>query len=267
MSHSKKALPTWEDIIFENRNKAYGAYHLRVTYHNRMAKSFLFTLCGIVGLFLLPLAINSFLSGGGNRQVQPMKDPIIFSDGFMVDVPLSKIQPLGQISETKQEPSRDDRIFKPVIDPPVTVAVPGIAGQATGQSNVSTLIAEPLAGTGQAAGPDVLPEPTAALNYAAVEEKPDFPGGIDKFYDYLRKQLKFTPAAREAGLSGRFFVSFIIDENGAISDIELLNSIGYGQDEEVARVLVRSPAWKPGVFQSKPVRTQMVLPLSFNLLQ
>jgi hypothetical protein len=92
---------------------------------------------------------------------------------------------------------------------------------------------------------------------AGIEVKPDFPGGIDKFYDFFRTNFK-TP--EEDGLKGRVYATFIVERDGALSDIKIIRDIGYGTGKEVLRVLKNSPKWTPGEQNGKKVRVQYSMP-------
>lgn len=268
MSTQEKSSRTWDDVLFENRNKAYGAYQLRVTYHQRVARSFLYTLLAIVGFFLVPVLLNKLFFSTNVPMKPKMDEHLVFSNYILPQVETPVIQQPVTGSITPQVKIPDEHIFQPVVDPPVPVVDPIIPGDPAGTPTVPLVPTGPFAGTG-GVDPAITAPPLIAETFsiAAVDVKPDFPGGLFKFYEFIKDHLRFTPGAREAGLNGRYYVTFVVNESGAISNIEMMKMIGYGQDEEVARVLAKSPSWKPGLYQSKPVRTQMVLPINFNLVQ
>lgn len=96
-------------------------------------------------------------------------------------------------------------------------------------------------------------------NTAGIEFKPDFPGGLKEFYSYIGKNFR-VPDVR--GLSGKIFVSFVIEKDGSVTDVKVLHDIGYGTKEEAIRVLENSPHWKPAEQNGQRVRVLYSLPIS-----
>ena len=94
---------------------------------------------------------------------------------------------------------------------------------------------------------------------------PSFPGGDKKLREYLENNLKYPSQAREAGIAGRAFVTFVVEKDGSITDVKLLRGIGGGCDEEALRVVKAMPLWIPGKQRNIPVRVQFNLPIKFTL--
>jgi protein TonB len=103
--------------------------------------------------------------------------------------------------------------------------------------------------------------------FQVVEEQPSFPGGMKALYKYLSESIKYPQIAREAGIDGPVYISFIVWEDGSIRNIQLERGIGGGCDEEALRVVKAMPNWIPGKQRSIPVNVQMVLPVNFKLLK
>lgn len=101
--------------------------------------------------------------------------------------------------------------------------------------------------------------------YQIVEVMPEFPGGTEKMMDYLSKNIKYPEAAKEKGISGRVFLSFVIEKDGAVSDVKVAKGIGKECDDEALRVVKAMPKWKPGLMKGKPVRVSYMLPIFFKL--
>ncbi|UQD55862.1 M56 family metallopeptidase [Flavobacterium sp. K5-23] len=98
-------------------------------------------------------------------------------------------------------------------------------------------------------------------NTAAVTEKPTFPGGMDKFYDFVAKNYK---APSSPNLKGKVYLTFIVEKDGALSEFKVLRDIGYGTGEEAVRVLKLSPKWIPGTVGNKSVRVLYSLPITIQ---
>lgn len=96
-------------------------------------------------------------------------------------------------------------------------------------------------------------------NVAGIEVKPEFPGGMDKFYTFIAENYK-TPKVEK--LAGKVYVSFVIEKDGSLTDIKVIRDIGYGTGKEAIRVLELSPKWMPGQQNGKTVRCTYALPIS-----
>lgn len=101
-------------------------------------------------------------------------------------------------------------------------------------------------------------------NTAGIEVKPEFPGGMQAFYKFIAKKYR---APRQKGLSGKVFVSFVIDKDGSVTDIRVIRDIGHGTGEEAVRVLEKCPKWTPGYQQGRPVRVLYSLPINIGSSQ
>ncbi len=102
---------------------------------------------------------------------------------------------------------------------------------------------------------------TKLYNSAGIEVKPEFKGGLNKFYEYISKNYR-TPEVQ--GLKGKLLISFIVEKDGSIADIKVLKDIGYGTAEEAIRILKNCPKWTPAEQQGKKVRCAFMLPLNIQ---
>jgi periplasmic protein TonB len=101
--------------------------------------------------------------------------------------------------------------------------------------------------------------------FTIVEDMPEFPGGEAELFKYLGKSIKYPQMAKEAGIQGVVYVTFIIGPDGTVSNVEVLRGIKGGCDEEAVRVVKSMPKWKPGKQRGKPVTVQYNLPIRFVL--
>ena len=102
--------------------------------------------------------------------------------------------------------------------------------------------------------------------FVVVESMPSFPGGNVELLKYLNSNLKYPSLAKEMGISGRVFVSFVVEKDGSVTDIQILRGIGGGCDEEAIRVVKSMPKWIPGKQRNIPVRVRFNLPVKFTLM-
>jgi protein TonB len=101
--------------------------------------------------------------------------------------------------------------------------------------------------------------------FMVVESMPEFPGGEAALHQYLAENIKYPQMAKESGIQGRVFVTFVVERNGKVTDVKVLRGIGGGCDEEAIRVVQNMPSWTPGKQRGKPVRVQFNLPVKFTL--
>lgn len=102
--------------------------------------------------------------------------------------------------------------------------------------------------------------------YTIVEEMPKFPGGDSAMVDYLTHNLHYPPAEKEKGIQGKVFVGFVIEKDGTVNQVEIKRGIGEECDAEAVRVVKEMPNWEPGKQSGVLVRTAMVLPISFKIV-
>ena len=101
--------------------------------------------------------------------------------------------------------------------------------------------------------------------FQIVDQMPDFPGGAEALLKFVAGEVKYPEKAKEEGISGRVFVSFVIEKDGSVSNVKVVRGIGGGCDEEAARVISAMPKWKPGKQKGEPVRVSYQIPINFKL--
>ena len=259
-----------DDIVFEGRNQAYGAFQLRRSYQQHLGTALLISVTACAALFLLPLVVRYF---SPEEVVTPLipKDFSPLKPG-VYELPKSKpvahaaTQPAITIKshsviQTHVAPDAD---VKPIVTstlPPDAGAVgPATTGatNTTGASGGTGAITAPVV---DSAGPTPEAAPAAVL-YAEV--MPDFVGGRSALQRYLQKHLRYPAAAMAAQISGRVFVTFVVQADGRIGDVTVLKGLGYGTDEAAARVVREMPAWVPGMQNHRSVPVRFTLPISFQ---
>lgn len=101
--------------------------------------------------------------------------------------------------------------------------------------------------------------------FTVVENEPEFPGGMDALYKYLAQNIKYPQLARENNITGKVYVTFVVEKDGSIANPKVLRDIGGGCGAEAIRVVKAMPKWNPGKQRGKAVRVQFNLPVNFNL--
>lgn len=101
--------------------------------------------------------------------------------------------------------------------------------------------------------------------FSVVDEDPTFPGGMEAMYRFLTENIKYPQEAKDKNITGKVYVTFVVEADGSISNPRLLRDIGGGCGQEAIRVVKLMPRWKPGKNKGQPVRVQFNLPVNFTL--
>lgn len=101
--------------------------------------------------------------------------------------------------------------------------------------------------------------------FTVVEDAPAYPGGEEARMKYLRDNIKYPQMAKESGIQGTVYVTFVVERDGNVTDVKVLRGIGGGCDEEAVRVVKLMPRWNPGKQRGKAVRVQFNVPIKFTL--
>lgn len=106
---------------------------------------------------------------------------------------------------------------------------------------------------------------TSPLDAAVLEVMPEPPGGLQAFMQWVGRNYQFPPEAINNNVHGTLEMGFIVEADGTITQVEVLEDLGHGTGAEAMRVLKRSPRWKPGIVEGKPVRVRFKLPIKLSL--
>lgn len=263
-----------DEVVFEGRNQAYGAYQLRQDYQQHMASA--------GGLTLLACAL--LLAGwAGWKQLEPTPAEMLRThrDIVLMDVPPTVViekpkvavlaPPRAQPAATHVAANKPTEVVKDdAPQPHLTTPSPteDIVDGPTGPATTGNPSAVATTGpTGPASGPSETTETTSTTNepFIAVEKMPEFAGGQAALLRYLRQHLRYPGSALAAGVGGRVFMSFVVGADGSISDVTILKGLGYGLDEEAQRVVRQMPAWVPGYQSKHAVPVRFTLPITFAI--
>jgi TonB family protein len=102
-------------------------------------------------------------------------------------------------------------------------------------------------------------------SFVSVAKPPTYPGGMDKFYEFLAKNMKYPAAAVDNEIEGNVYLSFTVEKDGSITDIAIARKLGFGTDEEAIRVVKLAKRWNPGIQNGRPVRVNYNIPVRFTL--
>ena len=250
----------WLEIVFEGRNKVYGAYELR----KANSKTTLLALISGTAFFAFALSLPLLFS----LLPDTNNDEVLDEKITTVKLP-PKEKPKENIPPPPPPPPKVDQVkfVKPVVakadevteEPP---KVEEIKDKKLGAETIKGDPDAPLSVEPVGNGPSqVVEEDNNIYNTAGIEVKPDFPGGLEKFYKFIGKNFQVP---EEEGLKGKIFVTFVVEKDGSLTDIKVLRDIGYGTGKEAIRVLKSCPRWNPGEQNGKKVRVLYSLPISIQ---
>ena len=249
------------DILFEHRNKLYGAYALRKTYTHRLGLGL-----GVALSIGLLFALLSFIKkkNGGNGPFKDDKSWVLTD----VKIPDEEIKEPVRPKEIKPPAQSDYQQIIVVPDEqadPEMVENDELANREIGNQNVdgenSTDIAKP-ANESTGNGDSIVKEPVKDDKPVLPSRQAGFPGGTPAWLDFLRKFLQ-APEDIEPGQRIEVLVRFWIDVDGSISNPEIIKSGGKSFDKEVLRVLKKVPRWEPAIQNGNYVATAYTQPVIF----
>lgn len=257
MKTKKNQSASFEEIVFENRNKAYGAFFLRSSYSRTVMVSATITLFVFSALVSWAVWANK----SSINKVPP--DRIIIIDSAIV---ISPDQNPPDLPKEKELP----RTAPPLLNPVVVDSI--VDNNLVTQGELEGIGNSPLAdptdpGTADTLiipdKPDIITVEDPPVLY--VPEMPEFPGGDAERVRFMKENLSYPEDAKTIGVTGTVYVGFVVEKDGSITQVTVLRGIGSGCDEEAVRVVQMMPKWKPGRQQGHEVRVQFTLPIKFVL--
>lgn len=257
----------WIELVFENKNKEYGAYQLR---RDSVKSSFTALFMGL--LFVASIGGITTIISHFNPVISPDSTIPEWSDPIQVtNIVLPEVE--KPVLPNVQSPATESTIIKDQLKNPVIVnsqeASQNIATNVENK-NTGDVISEGVgtpglnstsAGPGTTEIPNTVDISTSVVNTTALDKMPEFPGGIKKFYNYIGNNFE-KPEIDDLS-TFKVYVSFVIERDGSMTDIKVIKDPGYGLGREAIRVLKSlKTKWSPGMIDSKPVRTSYTLPIS-----
>ncbi|MEO7983709.1 MAG: TonB family protein [Bacteroidota bacterium] len=263
------------DIIFENRNKDYGAYAIRNGYHNRMV------LALGSGLFIIGLVVFMLTAGNHTSNSKPAidtKEVIVIRTIEMPKEMIKEPEKPKQLSKQtlKQKPVPKLATIKyttpPVIKKDTEVKTAMVAAKELSAKEIASVtsdgkpadntvlpgkqpVDDPSTGTASTPGPV---QPEFVLN----ERDPEFPGGQEGLKQFMTRNLH-TPEDLQNGERKLVQIRFKVDKDGVVTSFEIVTSGGNDFDQEVVRVCKKMPRWMPAIQNGMNVPVNYVLPVTF----
>ncbi|MBQ4449578.1 MAG: energy transducer TonB [Prevotella sp.] len=268
----------WSDLLFENRNKEYGAYVLRHQTSARNIKSILVVLIAFALVMAFMVVKNTYYSCGTDHvvhdqvveltpwndkktepkveRVEPIREEKIEQIVEKVKSSIKFIAPIIK-KDSEVDPKDEMKTQEEIMSSKVAVGFANVIGNdesADVLRSKTLLVTEP-----------VKPKEEENTVFEYVEQMPSFPGGDAALMRYLSKNIKYPPLAEENGIQGRVICSFVVERDGSVSDIRIKRSVDPSLDKEAMRVVSAMPKWIPGRQNGQMVRVKYTLPVTFRL--
>lgn len=269
----------WCDIVFDGKNKEYGAYQLRATSVKRHTKALLSV---VIVLALILTAIILVMTGvfksadedinAKNEQEEVVMAPEdIPEEEEQMDIPEQKPEEVQAEEEVAATQAVTEVKIVEIVDKDREVK-----DQEQVLENTAQLGADDHKGVEDVNRDRVVkevveekpvekPKEEGPLSVAMVEQKPSFPGGESAMYKWLQDNIIYPAAASEEGVQGKVTVQFIVEKDGSITHVQVVRGKHPALDAEAARVIRKMPRWTPGRNNGQPVRVTYHLPVQFKL--
>ena len=266
----------WTDLVFEGKNKEYGAYVLRRDTGKRNVKALVWVMIGIALIFAIAYA---------NLAIQ---NAIKQNAAIETDVELSKLAQKKETKVERKEPIKVEVEQKVVekVKSSVKFTAPEIKKDDEVKPEDEIKSQDDLSKTNTAIGTfdvkgndeaegvvlkaneqaiDEKPKEEETKVFDVVEQMPSFPGGDAELMKYLSTHIKYPVVAEENGIQGRVIATFVVERDGSISDVKVIKSVDPSLDKEAIRVLKSMPKWIPGKQNGSAVRVKYTVPVTFKL--
>lgn len=249
------------EIVFEGRNQNYGAYELRSNYNKRVT----YIVGGMLVFSIVLMGVKKFADRPKEEEVT---ETIKVEQIDLTPPPPVEEQPPPPPPPPPPPMVEMVKFTPPVIKDDAVEEEPQKLQEEVKETNVGTkdqegekdIVAPPteVSGPGEPAAPEI---------FTIVEENAEFPGGLSEMAKFIQKNLQYPAMAREAGISGKCFLKFVVNENGDISNVEILKGVsGCPEcDKEAIRVVKSMPKWKAAKMTGRSVKCYFNLPISFKI--
>ncbi len=276
----------WCDIVFEGKNKDFGAYEMRAGSPKRHTRAVLIVLAALVAiLILLILSITGVFSRADDEGADAATEQELATFAAEDNIEEEEIEEQVQIEQPEEEIIQPEEVAneqrvtelmivedenfdkeKEVKDKTEVMENEAQAGvmditEGTNDLNKQIVREQVIAEEPKA------PEPEKVYTMAMVEQKPEFPGGEAAMYKWLGDHITYPAQAAEEGVSGRVVVQFDISKTGTIENVKVVRGRHPALDKEATRLVRNMPKWQPGRNNGQPVKVTYTLPVTFKLQQ
>jgi protein TonB len=249
----------FDDLLFELRNKDYGAYQLRKRYNSVVVAGIILAALCVGTAVVLPFVLR------------PGSDRVLSGGAGFVQVQMEDFEPpVEQIMIPPAPPPQEAQVQEIVkYVPPVVVdsILPLESTLPTSDQLASQTTDEMVQATGIGSGDDILSGSGGDNDgeaFFVVEVMPTFKGGdLTKFREWVGKRTNYPQAAIDKKIRGTVFLTFIVEKDGTVSNVTIQKGVDPILDYEAVKAISESPKWSPGLQRGQPVRVRFQIPMNF----
>lgn len=259
----------WCDLIFEGRNKDYGAYKMRARAPRRLT----FSVILVIVIALVGFSIPKLITMVTPEKKEVMTEVTTISQLEEPEVKQEEVQKVEPVAPPPPALKSSIKFTAPVIakDEEVNEEDEMKSQEELTESKVTISIAD-VKGNDEEGGEliedlkqIVTEAPEEEQVFDMVEQKPQFPGGDAEMMGWLSKNIRYPVIAQENGVQGVVVCQFVVGSDGSIRDVKVVRSLDASCDKEAVRVIMSMPKWIPGRQNGKAVSVRYTLPVRFRL--
>ncbi|MDP4222908.1 MAG: TonB family protein [Bacteroidota bacterium] len=259
MAKEKITAPAFDDIVFENRNKEYGAYRLRKRYSRNVLISLIIGIV-IIGTAVIAPYINAKAMESRARKAERQVEIKLEN----LDQPNEQVTPPPPPPPPPQEAVQQAKYVPPVVVDSVKPEE-NVQLMTADQAQVEVKNEDVSLQEVVAPKEEVQQEEAEAEPFVVVEEMPMFPGGETELLKWIQEHTQYPEVAKENNIQGKVIVRFCVTPKGTIDRVSILKSVDPELDKEAIRVVETLPPFKPGKQGGKPVPVWYMVPINFTL--
>ena len=290
----------WRDLVFEGKNKDFGAYKLRQKSESRHTLAVIFTFIGLVIVVLALIGWSKFSDWREEQRLLALQEerermsqiemaqeleevPEEEEEKYKEETPPepeeAPKEEVAQVQQTQIDIVPPEKVVNKVEEVDKLLENDAMRSKNTVESNIENFevkredVAEKV--QAPAPPPPVVekkeepkpepPKPKADEIFTAVEQDAQFPGGQAKLMQWLSSNIRYPDIAQQNGVQGRVVVKFVVEKDGSVSNPTIVKGVDKDLDAEALRVVKRMPKWQPGKNNGQPVRSYFTLPVQFKL--
>ena len=276
----------WRDLVFADKNKEFGAYQLRKDSDKRHNLAVLFTLIGLVIVFIGILAYSKYSDYKAEQEAialqeerekmaaaellqqeeEPEPEPEVEEQKFEQEIPEVPEEVLATVQVTQIAIVDADKVKNEVMDMETQKEDNTARGVVTQEGSddadkfkavtEQVVVKEPV---------PVKEEKKEEEIFVAVEQPAEFPGGQAALMKWLSQNIRYPEAAQQNDIQGRVIVKFVVEKDGSIGQASIVKGVDKDLDREALRVVKKMPKWQPGKNNGVAVRSKFTLPVVFKL--
>jgi protein TonB len=248
-----------DDLLFQTRNRDYGAYQLRKRYNSVVIAGIILATMIVSLAVIIPFILA------------PQSDNVLNGNRSYVEVRMENLEPPKEEIYVPPSPPPPQAVHVEEIVkyvPPVVVdSVPPLEkSQLSTDEYLNQTTNETVDAKGTGTGDNLLGQEGTETDepFFLVEVMPSFKGGgIDKFRDWVQKRTNYPQPAIDRKIRGKVILTFIVEKDGSVSNVTIVKGIDPLLDDEAVKAISESPKWTPGMQRGEPARVRYIIPLNF----